>query len=107
MNKERFIQAIHARNKVRVTFYSKEDEGILVRKCAPMDYGPSRRTHVKNDRFHLWDYESDERIHTLSLNPWQVKSLEVLDEAFDPTEFVTWDTKQSKWFVPRDWGKYS
>ncbi len=101
---QEFIQAIHNKRKVRITFYSREDGCVLVRKCAPMDYGPSRRAKMKNDRFHLWDYESDTGVHTLSLNPEQVQSLEVLDEMFEPAEFVTW---RPNWIVRRDWGQYS
>lgn len=97
----------YAQKKVRVAFFSKEDFGTLIRKCAPMDYGPSRRTKEKSDRYHLWDYESDIKVHTLSLNPQQIQDIEVLDESFEPSEFITWDTKQSPWFVTRDWGTYS
>jgi hypothetical protein len=104
MLNDKFIQAIHAQRKVRVTFYSKEDRSLLVRMCAPMDYGSSRRAKRKNDRFHLWDYESDTGEHVLSLNPEQVKDIQVLDECFNPAEFITWDTN---WIVPRDWGPYS
>jgi hypothetical protein len=107
MHKETFIQAIRDCKKVRLTFFSKEDEGTLIRKCAPMDYGPSRRAKEKNDRYHLWDYESDTEQHTLSLNPEQVKGLDILEESFDPDEFVTWDTSASPWFVERDWGSHS
>ena len=107
MLKDDFIQAIRDKRKVRVTFYSKEDEGLLVRECAPMDYGPSRRAKQKNVRFHLWDYESDTQSHTLSLNPEQISNLEVLNEYFDPSEFITWDTTESPWFIPREWGLYS
>jgi len=104
MIKDDFIQAIHAKRKVRVTFFSKEDQGLLTRKCAPMDYGPSSKAKEKNDRFHLWDYESDKKVHTLSLNPTQVQQLEVLDETFEPSEFVTWVTN---WIIKREWGTYS
>lgn len=104
---EEFIQAIRDRRKVRLFFYSKEDGGNLIRVCAPMDYGPSRRARVKNDRYHLWDYDSDAQRHSLSLNPEQVLSIEVLEDTFDPSEFVTWNTKSSPWFISRDWGQYS
>jgi len=107
MYKEEFIQAIHDKKKIKLTFFSKEDGTLLVRKCAPMDYGSSRRTKEQNDRFHLWDYESDTQQHTLSLNPEQISKLEVLDEIFNPSEFITWDTAKSPWFVKRDWGIYS
>jgi len=104
MDKEAFIQAIRDRHKVRLSFNSKEDNSVLVRTCAPMDYGPSTRAHEKNDRYHLWDYDSDTQQHTLSLNPEQVQKIEVLSETFDPAEFVTWPPQ---WIVSRDWGQHS
>lgn len=107
MHKEQFIQAIRDKRKIRITFYSKEDVNFLTRKCAPMDYGPSRHAKLKNERFHLWDYESDTQTHTLSLNPNQISSLEVLEETFDPSEFITWNTKKSPWSLKRNWGIYS
>lgn len=102
-----FIQAIHDRRRVRLTFYSKQDRGILVRTCAPMDYGPSRRAHDKSPRYHFWDIDSDTRVHTLSLLPNQIVSVETLSETFDPAHFITWSTAASPWFVPRDWGPLS
>lgn len=105
--KESFIAAICAKKKVLLTFHSKEDQGTLVRTCAPMDYGPKRKAHDQSDRFHLWDYDSDKKMHTLGLLPSQVIKMEVLDKTFDPAEFITWDVKTSPWHVPRDWGQYS
>ena len=105
--KENFIEAIHNFKKIRLTFFSKDDNMAIVRKCAPMDFGPSRRAKLQNDRYHLWDYESDTKNHNLPLNPEQIIKMEILDEKFDPSEFITWDTKKSPWFIERDWGIYS
>jgi hypothetical protein len=69
-----------------------------------MDYGPSRRAHQKNDRFHFWDYDSDTANHTLSLNPEQIVSITVLQERFEPGDFVRW---RPNWIVSRNWGQYS
>lgn len=102
--KDKFVAAIHSKNKLKLTFFSKEDGRNLTRTCAPMDYGPSRRTHDKSDRFHFWDYDSDTGKHTLSLVPEQVVSIEVLADAYEPIEFVTWPPN---WFVARDWGSHS
>jgi hypothetical protein len=102
--KDIFISAIHSKNKVRITFFSKEDGRNLIRKCAPMDFGPSRRATNRADRFHAWDYESDEKNHTLSLLPEQIVSIEVLSEMFNPSEFIRWEPN---WIVTRDWGDYS
>ena len=99
-----FISAIRSKSKMRITFFSKEDGCNLVRLCAPMDFGPSRRATDKSNRFHMWDYESDKKNHTLSLLPNQLVNIEVLPQQFDPGEFITW---QTNWFVQRDWGQYS
>lgn len=104
MFKEIFINAIHEKVKVKVTFFSKEDSGHLVRTCAPMDYGPSRKVKKKDDRYHMWDYDSDSGSHTLSLPVEQIKNIEILGETFNPAEFVTWRTN---WSIARDWGKFS
>jgi len=107
MFEEIFVKAIHEKAKVRVTFFSKEDSGHLVRTCAPMDYGPSRRAKNKDDRFHVWDYDSDSGSHVLSLPVEQIKNIEILDETFNPAEFVTWPKNRIKWFIARDWGDFS
>lgn len=99
-----FVAAIHAKNKILLTFHSKEDRTELTRKCAPMDYGPSSRARNKLDRFHSWDYDSDTHQHVLSLLPNQVLRIEILKETFDPSEFVTWPPQ---WIIPRNWGAYS
>lgn len=104
MFKEIFIEAIHSKAKVNVTFFSKQDGAVIERKCAPVDYGPSRRAKLKNDRYHLWNYEGDDGPHIMSLPTEQVHGITVLDEYFDPSEFVTWDPD---WRIPRDWGRFS
>lgn len=92
---------------VTLRFYSKEDGTILERKCVPLDFGPSRRAKVQNNRFHVYDLDSDEGRHVLSLNPEQVVEIIPLNLNFDPRTIVSWDTKKSPWFVPRDWGEVS
>lgn len=101
-----FIRAIYEKRKIKLVFFSKEDNNYLERTCAPMDYGPSRRTKDNKNRLHVWDYDSDREEHTLSLPLEQIKSLEILPENFDPSEFITWDIKRSPWFIKRNWGNY-
>jgi len=95
-----FVAAIHSKNKVRVEFYSKDDSSVITRVCAPMDYGPSRKFKDGIDRYHLWDYDSDNGPHTLSLPDNQISKIEVMDDSFDPKEFVTWP---ENWIIPRNW----
>lgn len=103
-----FVDAIHGCREVRLEFLSKEDGGAkLNRRCAPMDYGPSRRASDQSDRYHLWDFDSDAPMgsHVLSLLPAQIVSVTLLDTTFDPASFVTWPTQ---WFVPRTtWGAHN
>jgi hypothetical protein len=99
-----FMEALHAKKRVRVKFYSAEDSTYVARTCAPMDYGRSRRAKDPTPRYHFWDFTSDERPHTLSLRPEQLLSIEILESQFDPATFVTW---RPAWIVPRDWGPYS
>jgi hypothetical protein len=99
-----FVTALEAKKKVMLTFFSKEDGTNLRRTCAPLDFGPSPRAKDPSDRYHFWDYDSDEKEHALSLLPDQVVRIEPLEESFDPGTFLTWDTS---WSLPRDWGEYS
>jgi hypothetical protein len=101
---QNFINAIRNRTKINLTFFSKEDGKNITRLCAPMDYGPSRRTKNQDDRYHLWDYESDKSNHTLSLLPEQIINMDFTTINFEPSEFISWEPN---WFVSRDWGKFS
>jgi hypothetical protein len=106
-NHEAVIQAITDLREVRVTWPSQDDGGALQgRRCAPMDFGPSRRTADQTPRYHFWDFESDSgRNHNLSLLASQITEVEILDSHFDPAAFVTWSTARSPWFVQRrSWG---
>jgi hypothetical protein len=102
---ELFIAAIEKRQKLLLTFSSKEDGGAYqVRTCAPLDYGPRARAHDRSDCFHFWDYDSADGPHTLSLLPDQVISIIVTGETFDPAGFINWTPN---WHRPRNWGEYS
>lgn len=102
--KEQFINSIKSKKKIRLTFHSKQDGYSLTRLCAPMDFAPSSRAKNKDNRFHLWDYESDTKNHTLSLLPSQIIQMEFTELSFEPSEFVKWLTN---WSIQRDWGSLS
>ena len=101
---EKFIAAIHGRNKIRLTFFSKEDDGNLTRLCSPMDFGPFKSAKTPVDRYHLWDHESDKKAHNLALLPENIITMDFLEETFDPSKFVNWNCN---WLINRDWGIYS
>lgn len=103
-----FIVGINVKRKIILTFHSKEDDSTLLRTCAPMDYGPLRRiTNDLTNRYHFWDYDSDVKRHPLSLKTDQIVRIELTDEYFDPSEFISWNLIKSPWFLKRDWGRWS
>ncbi len=96
-----FIEAINAKKKVCVRFYSKADSGVLDRVCAPMDYGPGGEVQERLNRYWLWDYSSNTATPILGLVPQQIVDLQVLGELFSPADLgvTPWS-----WSIPRDWG---
>ena len=97
------------KNKVKCnykpfTFIAKEDNLLRNRKCVPFDYGESRRYKDGKDRFHFLDLNSPDGKHNLSILPEQVKKVEILDESFEPKDYISWTPN---WIVERDWGIFS
>ena len=98
---KQFIEAIHAKHKVCVRYYSTADNGVVDRVCAPLDYGTGGKIEDGLNRYWLWDYASTAETHLLALVPQQITDLRVLGEAFDPGQL---DAAIPHWSVPRDWG---
>lgn len=99
-----FLAAIHSKKLVECTFDSI-DEGRKTRICVPFDYGPWRRNMSPNpDRFHFYDLDSPDGKHNLSILPNQVISLKILNQDFEPGDYIKWSPN---WFISRDWGEYS
>ena len=86
-NHPRFLEALNDKKKVSVRFFSKADNGVLDRVCAPISYGPGENGDGLN-RYWLWDYASTTGEHTLGLVPQQIVELQVLGEMFDPLPFM-------------------
>ena len=105
--KDLFVQAIHDRKKVRITFDSKQEGAQITLNCAPLDFGPSRTAHEKNDRYHFWNYDGDTKPHVMVLNPVQMVSMVLLAERSNRSDVVTWSTIKSPWSARRDWGRHS
>jgi hypothetical protein len=95
-----FIEAIHERRKVCVRFYSRSDNGMLDRVCAPMDYGRGGEIKDWLSRYWLWDFARSTGPRTLGLLSQQITDLRVLGEGFDPSQL---DVRPPQWSIPRDW----
>ncbi len=100
---EAFIKAIHKKRIVQLTFTSKE-KGPSVRRCIPYDFGPSRRYKDQLDRYHLYDLDSPDGSHNLSILPDQIHQIDMLEQLFEPGDYINWTPR---WFIKRDWGKFS
>lgn len=95
-----FKRALDERRMVRLHFYSKKEGGIAVRRCAPLDFGPSDKARDGHDRYHFWNVDSPNGPHVISLLEDQIDALEVLEETFDPKKIVTW---VPRWKMARAW----
>jgi len=102
---DEFVECLHGLRRARVVFTSQREDGALrERICAPMDFGPDRRSADKRDRYHLFDPDAG---HTLKKFPEEMVTFEPLAQVFDPGEFITWDVRQHPSWLERDWGVYS
>lgn len=101
---ETFLKGIQEKRYLSVDFVAKEDNILRNRKCVPFDYGASKRAKDKSDKFHFLDLSGPQGSHTLSILPEQVYKIELLNENFEPSDYVNWSPN---WIVERDWGIYS
>jgi hypothetical protein len=98
-----FIEAINKTKLVSIACNSYE-KGIIRRKCIPFDFGLSNKYKDGLNRFHFLDLDSPDGKHNLSILPEQLFDLSILDEIFNPADYIWW---APKWHIARDWGKYS
>ena len=101
-----FTQGIHEKQMVMVRFKARDGQ-ILLRKCAPLDYGISKSAKRPRFKFHFWDFGSSIENHILSLDSEQIIEVYIIEEDFRPEDFITWNTTASPWIIIRDWGIYS
>lgn len=99
----KFISAINDRKIVSVKVDSYE-KGVIVRQCIPFDFGPSRRYKDNSDRYHMYDLDSPDGKHNLSITVDRLLEIEITENTFEPGDYVTWEPN---WIVARDWGDYS
>jgi hypothetical protein len=98
-----FADGINKKQMVMVRFINRDGQ-VLMRKCAPLDCGISKRAKKPRFKFHFWNFDSR---HILSLDIEQIIEIFMIEENFKPEDFITWNTADSPWFIVRNWGKYS
>ncbi len=97
------MESINDKLIVRVT-YVTNDKRVLTRKCIPFDIGPSTKFKDKSIRFHFLDLNGPRGAHNLPLLPDRVLNIELTGSQFEPSKYITW---KPKWFLKRNWGKFS
>jgi len=102
-NYDIFLQAIQQKKVVQAQVNTLS-KGIIIRKCIPFDYGTGRGLKKGEQGFHFLDLDSPDGRHNLPVEPERLLSIQLLNEIFDPADYVTWTPT---WQVKRDWGKYS
>lgn len=103
MLQDLLTDAIRRKIILLLTFNAKE-KGPVTRKCVPFDFGPSARAKDKINRYHFYDLDSPDGHHNLSIREEQIIDMKLTIEHFDPADYVKWTPK---WFIERDWGKFS
>lgn len=99
-----FLQGIHEKKYLSVDFVAKRDGLLRNRKCVPFDFGPSSRGNDKTDKYHFLDLNSPQGSHTLSILPEQVTKIELMNETFEPSKYISWSPN---WIIDRNWGEHS
>ncbi|PLW79679.1 hypothetical protein C0585_06820 [Candidatus Woesearchaeota archaeon] len=99
-NKEIFIQAINEKKKVKVKI-NTDEKGIIIRDCIPFDFGTGKLPGI---RYHFLDLTSPDGPHNLSVLPNKLLEIEILDETFNPADYIKW---KPNWKLARDWGEFS
>lgn len=103
MNEEIMKKAIKEMKIVELSVNTFE-KGMIIRKCIPFDIGISNKYKDALVRYHFLTLDSPEGNHNLSVLLKDINYIKILDECFNPKDFINWPTN---WKLPRDWGKYS
>lgn len=85
---EIFVQAIQLGRKVKVTFFTGEDQESTSTLCGPVFYSPSA-AGIDSGCYYLWNFETSKDNHFLGLAPSKIVRMELVDEPFDLVEFFT------------------
>jgi len=102
-----FLDAIAAKRRLSIRFFSRKVGKELVRVCAPLDYGALRGAIGSAEYYQLWDLEGTRKPHNLALLEGEIVTMDPLEETFDPAAIITWAFKPGAWRVPRDWAEFS
>ena len=101
---ELFNQAIQTTKCIKISFDFKE-KGIINATAIPFDMGASSRYKDEKIRYYFYILDAENKKPNVAILPEQLLELEILEQSFDPAEYITWE--KISWITKRDWGKYS
>lgn len=102
-----FLEALHAKRRVSVRFFSRKENRELEKTCAPMDFGPLRGALDTQPRYQFWDLLGKRKPLNVAVLEEDLREVTLLEGTFDPAEIITWAFKAGAWSVARAWGDYS
>jgi hypothetical protein len=102
-----FLDALAAKRRLSVQFFSRKENREFVRVCAPLDRGLLRGALDGLERYQFWDLEAKRKPYNIAVLDQDILKMTALDETFDPANIITWTFKPGAWTVPRDWGAFS
>lgn len=102
-----FLDALRDKRCVTVSYYSKKEGRNVVRKCAPLDYGPLRGAAEQEDHYQLWNLEGKKKPLNVVLRASEITAMTATNEPFDPAAIITWNFKPNAWHIARDWQDFS
>lgn len=102
-----FLDALLAKRCITVSYYSRKEGKNVVRKCAPLDYGPLRGAIEPEAHYQLWNLEGKKKPLNVALRASEIFTMTATDERFDPATIITWNFKPNAWSIERDWEEFS
>lgn len=105
LNKEHyslFVQAINEKKKIKMI--KKDKNGNIVEKYyIPRDFSAWSRSKTWIEKY--WNYNIEDE-HTSQTRQEDVIEITVLNETFNPADYIDWDWPYD-WKIKRDWWIYS
>ena len=97
-----FVKAINEKKKIKMLKRDKE-WNIVEKYYIPWDFAIWKKLKDKTEKY--WNYNIEDE-HTSPTNQEDVVKIVVLDETFDPADYIDWEGPYD-WAIKRDWGIYS
>lgn len=98
-----FVNAINEKKKIKMLKRDKE-WNIVEKYYIPWDLAVGKK-NIKDKREKYWNYNIEDK-HTSPTNQEDVVKIIVLDETFDPADYIDWEGPYNR-TVKRAWGIYS